>query len=110
MIACGSANGSVHLMEVSENMTLSGKNDKAILNAVSKAAISFIFHFDFLPAARNDPFGNLVSRRLCSEVYLLENLSFFSFNFHFILSFFCPPDVGPRKQTREDPRRQIARN
>lgn len=36
MIACGSANGSVHLMEVSENMTFSAKNDKAILNAVSK--------------------------------------------------------------------------
>jgi dynein intermediate chain 2, axonemal len=36
MIACGCANGSVHLMEVSENMTFSAKNDKAILNAVSK--------------------------------------------------------------------------
>jgi dynein intermediate chain 2, axonemal len=35
MIACGCANGSVHLMEVSENMTFSAKNDKAILNAVS---------------------------------------------------------------------------
>lgn len=35
MIACGSASGSVHLMEVSENMTSSAKNDKAILNAVS---------------------------------------------------------------------------
>ncbi|CRL06398.1 CLUMA_CG019287, isoform A [Clunio marinus] len=36
MIACGSKNGFVHLMEVSENMTFSAKNDKAILNAVSK--------------------------------------------------------------------------
>jgi hypothetical protein len=38
MIACGSANGSVHLMEVSENMTCSAKNDKAILNAVSRTS------------------------------------------------------------------------
>lgn len=58
MIACGSANGSVHLMEVSENMTCSAKNDKAILNAVSwmwkksflleTMKLPFIFHFDFL--------------------------------------------------------------
>ncbi|CAG9806675.1 unnamed protein product [Chironomus riparius] len=34
MIACGSASGFVHLMEVSENMSFSAKNDKAILNAM----------------------------------------------------------------------------
>ncbi|KAG5671329.1 hypothetical protein PVAND_001532 [Polypedilum vanderplanki] len=34
MVACGSANGFVHLMEVSENMSFSAKNDKAILNAM----------------------------------------------------------------------------
>lgn len=55
MIACGSANGSVHLMEVSENMTCSAKNDKAILNAVSRTLqgtmkFPFIFCFRFLPS------------------------------------------------------------
>lgn len=35
MIACGSSNGNVYLVEVSENMTYSAKNDKAILTAVS---------------------------------------------------------------------------
>jgi hypothetical protein len=54
MIACGSGNGSVHLMEVSENMTTSGKNDKAILNAVSSP---FVFHSDFRAlVACNEPF------------------------------------------------------
>jgi hypothetical protein len=40
MIACGSASGFVHLMEVSENMSFSAKNDKAILNAVSKNGVA----------------------------------------------------------------------
>ncbi|CAO1421747.1 unnamed protein product [Diamesa tonsa] len=34
MIACGSSNGNVYLVEVSENMTHSAKNDKAILTAM----------------------------------------------------------------------------
>lgn len=42
MIACGCANGSVHLMEVSENMSHSAKNDKAILNTVSITFLAWL--------------------------------------------------------------------
>lgn len=133
MIACGCANGSVHLMEVSENMSHSAKNDKAILNTVS---ITFLRWLDVAEREkmgwlvvtskkrkeRKKVDGNSFAHAATSETLKQSSLGPWKCNKLFIFmrlplplrsfffSFFACADVGPWRQTRENPRRKITWN
>jgi hypothetical protein len=61
LIGAGSAKGIIYLLEVSDNMAISAKNDKPLLTAVSCVC------FTYLPFKLNEPFSR------CSNVKVAVN-------------------------------------